>query len=451
MIGPENNLKSAHKSVRDETAPGSAVRMSIPRTSSEAEKDKASGPFSASIHDKILSQAERDKLKSILKACNEHNLKELQSLATSKGGLLRDDIRQTAWPILLGCGVKTEKSDLDWRSLDEHRDEEQVQLDVNRSFVYYPEGETGSRKDARKSELSHVITTVLRQHRTLHYFQGYHDIVQVLLLVLGADAAIPAVARLSLLRIRDFMLPTMVGTEPHLQLVPAILYATDPQLCQHLSQTQPFFALAATLTLYAHDIEEYGDIARLFDFLLAHEAAMSLYLFAVIVMSRKKELLEIEPEEPEMLHSILSKLPKPLNLDGLISRAVEIYEQYPPDKLPCRVWSHVSLNSVLKTTRNIEVLHQQTLKDGEEFFKKQAEEIKRAEAWNARKQRMLLVARNYKRPVALTGIAILVAVFALALRNTSLRSTLTQFSPILANWHHRTGEILQRFSAYIRM
>lgn len=40
----------------------------------------------------------------------------------------------------------------------------------------------------------------------LHYFQGYHDIVQVLLLVLGTDAAVPAVSRLSLLRIRDFML-----------------------------------------------------------------------------------------------------------------------------------------------------------------------------------------------------------------------------------------------------
>lgn len=201
---------------------------------------------------------------------------------------------------MLGCDVQTEKSDPDWRSLAVHRDEEQVQLDVNRSFVYYPdgmsmktghlmnslltlsEGETESRKDARKSELSHVITAVLRRHSILHYFQGYHDIVQVLLLVLGADAAIPAVARLSLLRIRDFMLPTMAGTEPHLQLVPAILYAVDPQLCQHLSQTQPFFALAATLTLYAHDIEEYGDIARLFDFLLAHEAAISLYLFAVV-------------------------------------------------------------------------------------------------------------------------------------------------------------------------
>lgn len=116
----------------------------------------------------------------------------------------------------------------------------------------------------------------------LHYFQGYHDIVQVLLLVLGRDAAVTAVARLSLLRIRHFMLPTMSGTEAHLQLLPSILYVADRTLYNHLSQTQPFFALAATLTLYAHDIEEYGDIARLFDFLLASEAAIPVYLFVTV-------------------------------------------------------------------------------------------------------------------------------------------------------------------------
>ena len=118
----------------------------------------------------------------------------------------------------------------------------------------------------------------------LHYFQGYHDIVQVLLLVLGVNAASPAVARLSLLRIRDFMLPTMAGTESHLLLLPSILYAADRTLYAHLSlsQNRPFFALSATLTLYAHVIEEYGDISRLFDFLLASEAAVSVYLFVIV-------------------------------------------------------------------------------------------------------------------------------------------------------------------------
>jgi len=63
----------------------------------------------------------------------------------------------------------------------------------------------------------------------------------------------------------------------------------DPALCKRLSQTQPFFALAATLTLYAHDIQEYGDIARLFDFILAREAVMPVYLFAVVSFPTKED------------------------------------------------------------------------------------------------------------------------------------------------------------------
>lgn len=111
----------------------------------------------------------------------------------------------------------------------------------------------------------------------------------MLLLVLGADAAIPVASRLSLLRIRDFMLPTLSGTQSHLRLLPAILDAADRGLYQHLSgatQPTPFFALAATLTLYAHDIEGYADIARLFDYILASEAVVPVYLFAVVSPSR---------------------------------------------------------------------------------------------------------------------------------------------------------------------
>lgn len=78
------------------------------------------------------------------------------------------------------------------------------------------------------------------------------------------------------------MLPSLSAAISHLQLLPSILHASDPVLCKHVEGTQPFFALAATLTLYAHDIQEYGDIARLFDFLLAHEAVVSVYLYAEV-------------------------------------------------------------------------------------------------------------------------------------------------------------------------
>lgn len=43
-------------------------------------------------------------------------------------------------PLLLGCTDSDLKSDTNWRNLPEHRDEGQVKLDVERSFIYYPDG-----------------------------------------------------------------------------------------------------------------------------------------------------------------------------------------------------------------------------------------------------------------------------------------------------------------------
>ena len=41
---------------------------------------------------------------------------------------------------MLGVEPNPNISGIDWRELPEHREEGQVELDVNRSFVYYPTG-----------------------------------------------------------------------------------------------------------------------------------------------------------------------------------------------------------------------------------------------------------------------------------------------------------------------
>ena len=394
----------------------------------------------------------------ILAACREpQDLDLLIRLATSTGGLINDETRKVAckfWgelksphiprltatekgPFLLG--YRSEESELissarSWRDLPTHKDEEQVELDVNRSFIYYPKSrraqspwaclmltlnldESKTQLDRRKYELSSVITEVLRKHPMLSYFQGFHDIVQVFLLVLGVDQAPKAVAHLSLLRIRDFMLPSLSASLAHLNLLPTILHAVDRKLCLHLSQTQPFFALAATLTLYAHDIQEYGDIARLFDFLIAQPAVVSIYFFAVIILSRRDELFDIPAEEPEMLHSVLSKLPKPLNLEALIYTTTTLFEEHPPESLPSGAWAKISSYSVLKTTR--ESVTNQTLKDGEDLFEHQALQLRREEM---RKQAMATIWK-YRRPASRIGLAFSVGILSIWLsRKAGLES-----------------------------
>ncbi|KAL8859261.1 MAG: hypothetical protein Q9178_004199 [Gyalolechia marmorata] len=377
----------------------------------EAANDHSATIGTAIRNEKDMSSAARIKSCSIQNVCGEEpDIGALVQFATSPNGFINDEVRRKAWPLLLGYGPSKKTNftaSARWQDLPRHKDEDQVRLDVDRSFIYYPKNQSEPELDRRKRELSAVITQVLRQHPMLSYFQGYHDIVQVFLLVLGVDDAAAAVSQLSLLRIRDFMLPSLEPSIAHLHLLPSILQAESPKLRQHLSQTQPFFALAATLTLYAHDIQEYSDIARLFDFFLAHGAVVSVYFFAIIILARREELFEIPADEPEMLHSVLSKLPKPLDLETLIAQTVSLYQKSPPEKLPYRAWAKISPFSVLKTTRGD--YRQQTLSDGVEYFEMQVAELRRQRM----REKAMATLWKHRGSAGRVGLAVVVGIAAI--------------------------------------
>jgi hypothetical protein len=209
------------------------------------------------------------------------------------------------------------------------------------------------------------------------------------------------------------MLPTFAQALAQLHLIPAILHTVSPKLWGHLAGTQPFFALSGTLTMYAHDIQEYGEIARLFDVLLAREAVFSVYMFAQIVLQRADELFETPADEPEMLHSILSKLPKPLDIETLITNTVSLFEKHPPESL--LMWRSLSRNSVMKTARHYEEVRSQTLEDGKGYFEKQVKEVE----WADKREKVMKVVWKYRRPARALGVAVLVGVLSFWLRKSS--------------------------------
>jgi hypothetical protein len=284
----------------------------------------------------------------------------------------------------------------------------------------------------KKKQLSKLITQVLRNHPMLCYFQGYHDIVQVLLLVLGEKKAVPAVAQISLFRIRDYMLPSLSPAVKHLHLIPAIIETTDPELRQHLGNIQPFFALAATLTLYAHDIQEYSNIARLFDFLLAREPVVAIYLFAAMILSRKKELLQIPEDEPEMLHFTLSKLPSPLDLDGHILDATKLFKNHPPESLPLGAWKHIPWCSVLKTSRDTYQAYD--IEDAVYLFDQQTRQIR----YEERKKQAIDFVWSHRRSVGSVALAILVGAASIYLRKKGLDNEILPYAghvrKVLQRW-----------------
>ncbi|KAK3390473.1 rab-GTPase-TBC domain-containing protein [Podospora didyma] len=404
------------------------------------------GFIKAVLHEKTADLknayvSKRAKEEAILEACKWRNLDDLRRLAESPGGFLNDNIRQQAWPVLLGLSSSGDVADStesgSWKELPRHRDEDQVQLDVNRAFIYYPNHQNEAELDQQKAELSALIVEVLRRFPYLCYFQGYHDICQVLLLVLPPALRAPAVSRLSALRIRDFMLPSLAPAIAQLRLIPDILHAADPALWRHLSGTEPFFALSGTLTMYAHDITTLGEIARLFDVLLAREPVFSVYMFAAIVRGRRSELFDTPADEPEMLHSILSKLPRPLDLDKLIADTKTLLDAHPPESLGRHhsAWRRcISPSSVLKTARDADACAAQSMDDGRLFFERQVAELQ----WIERKDKLLELLRRYRRPAVRTtlGLAIAVGVFAVLLRRGDSASlgggTMAYVSSLLA-------------------
>ena len=253
-----------------------------------------------------------------------------------------------------------------------------------------------------------------------------------MLLVLGESRAVQPVARLSLLRIRDYMLPSLGPALKHLQLLPALLDKADHALCQHLALTKPYFALASTLTLYAHDVQDYHSITRLYDFLLAHEPIVAIYLFAAVIIYRKDELLEIPQDEPEMLHFTLTKLPQPLNLEYLISSTLALFHAHPPSSLPYGAWRRIPSQSVLKTSRDLG--NRQSLATGEQYFKRQAQNLRFEEA----QDRIAAQVWKHRRPASRIAVALLVGVFSIWLRRTgndrAIMHSIWRLRDIVSTW-----------------
>ncbi|KAH6687949.1 GTPase-activating protein gyp10 [Plectosphaerella plurivora] len=397
-----------------------------------------------SAHSERPENAAEDEYRSrkraeILDACRWKLVGALETLGESRGGFLDDELRAMAWPILLGVSDGSEKphseeaddEDASWKSLARHKDEEQVQLDVNRAFIYYPRDQTDAELARRKSELSDLIVSVLRRYPYLCYFQGYHDICQVFLLVLPSAALRSRlVARLSVLRIRDFMLTTLEPTVAQLRLIPDILGAADVSLRRHLSGTEPFYALAGTLTMYAHDVQAYGDIARLFDVLLVREPVFSVYMFAQIVLDRRDELFEQAEEDPSMLHLILSKMPQGMDFEKLIADTTALYRRYPPESLPA--WKRISKASCLKTAKSIDVCAAQTMEEGRTYFYKQLAELAAAE----RRKKLVRALWAHRKAVGGVGVAVMVGVLAVLLRRHT--GALSFLPSIWSGWSNTT-------------
>ncbi|KNZ62988.1 hypothetical protein VP01_11g11 [Puccinia sorghi] len=274
--------------------------------------------------------------------------------------------RKFLWSFALGIPIQSSKK-IEKTALEtKHRDERQVELDVNRSFVYYPKHVPDQVKNRLRETLNHIIVTILRRFPKLNYFQGYHDIVSIFLLnfldlenlpvgslneeghkgkekqeekgddddnqqspgnaTMDKDLGLleETVQKFTLHRIRDSMTSDLSPIMGYLRFTQAILKQEKPGFASLISQTSslPLFSLSWILTLTSHDLTSLEVVSRLFDFLLCHPPVMICYLACAICLVKTDEVdklvMESEAEGSEldldMIHFVMSSLP-PLTMD----------------------------------------------------------------------------------------------------------------------------------------
>ncbi|XP_071767666.1 TBC1 domain family member 20 [Centroberyx gerrardi] len=305
----------------------------------------------------------KQKLAEIHQALNSDpvDIETLRTAAASKGGLLTDELRRKVWPKLLNINVYDlpHKPGRDVR--ENHKDYNQVLLDVRRSMKRFPKGMPATERAVLQEQLIDIILEVLKRSPQLHYYQGYHDVAVTLLLVVGERPAIAMLHTLSNHHLRDFMDPTMDSTKHILNYLMPILEQVDTELHDFMVRAEVgnIFALSWLITWFGHVLSEFRHTLRLYDFFLASHPLMPIYLAATIVLHRQKEVKETECDMA-MVHHLLSRIPQDLPYELLIGRSQALFDQYPPSLLARRaaLQSRKSLSISTFQSFQLSTLHQ---------------------------------------------------------------------------------------------
>eukprot|EP00027_Filamoeba_sp_ATCC50430_P002344 CAMPEP_0168553946 /NCGR_PEP_ID=MMETSP0413-20121227/7516_1 /TAXON_ID=136452 /ORGANISM="Filamoeba nolandi, Strain NC-AS-23-1" /LENGTH=358 /DNA_ID=CAMNT_0008584651 /DNA_START=132 /DNA_END=1205 /DNA_ORIENTATION=- len=250
------------------------------------------------------------------------------------GGLVNNALRALVWPKLLG--VSSDNAIISKKVSS--KDVDQVAKDVDRSLWKFTQGKAYMRQEKR-AELSRIIHAILATHPELHYYQGFHDVASVFLLIAGEENAFAMVERLSLYHIRDALDATLESTKQVLSLM-LLLSLADPELHRYFKQSEvePFFALSWVITWFSHSFDNLDSIARLFDLFIASHPLMPLYVGVAIILHFREKLLREVDCEYSAVHTFLCNVPQDIPLEPIINKALELFDKFPPDKLQKRAF-----------------------------------------------------------------------------------------------------------------
>uniref|UniRef100_A0AAR2LLF9 Rab-GAP TBC domain-containing protein n=1 Tax=Pygocentrus nattereri TaxID=42514 RepID=A0AAR2LLF9_PYGNA len=332
----------------------------------------------------------------------------LRRMAISEGGLLTDEIRCKVWPRLLNVPVGSILEELDKVERENNKDYNQVLLDVQRSLRRFPPGMPDEQREGLQEELIDIILWVLQKNPQLHYYQGYHDIVVTFLLVLGERLATALVEKLSTHHLRWCHFFSKVCSN--------FLFFFNPEVYDFMQQAEvgTIFALSWLITWFGHVLSDFRHVVRLYDFFLACHPLMPIYFAAVIVLYREEEVLDCECDMA-MLHHLLSQIPQDLPYETLISRAGDLFVQFPPSEL-----AKEAAQTAASTFKDFELASAQQRPDS--VLRQRRKEQQQQAPVEAQRGTMAVVqptARRFVR-LAVMGLTVALGAAALAVVNSAL-------------------------------
>ncbi|SCU90814.1 LANO_0D10000g1_1 [Lachancea nothofagi CBS 11611] len=289
------------------------------------------------------------KSQNISSAMVQDSLDGLVALGKSKDGFVKHALRRPVWLKILKSRLSIDANNVSEseKGLSEfvtHKDEHQVSLDVKRSFGDIKDDVA---KSFLRQALEQTITKVLRRFPQLNYYQGYHDVVAVFVLVfmhthkadeeaelsdstsgtpstdgsdyhetlssssistkladdsvlfIDSDQLFESVMIFTLLYLRDFMMSSLAFTIDQLVLIPLIVKDKDPRFYRtfQLNEIDPFFALSSVLTLFSHDLrpqsnESLSIVFQIFDLVISSNSMMvPLTVYSNLLLAKKDDLL----------------------------------------------------------------------------------------------------------------------------------------------------------------
>lgn len=349
--------------------------------------------------DSTRSKSKRkQKIEDIVDAINCDETALFRQLAISTNGLVKDRLRRQIWPKLLDLGYfqcsASENEDTDddkssfctccstagsdderrplascsaststatvscldsisagdvvwlekWHErieqLKSHSDYDQVALDVKRTLKRFPPNVTSDRRQQLQDQLTPIIVAVLSSNSNYRYYQGFHDVCLTVLLVFDdVRKTLDFCKCLARTYFRSFLtLNLEVACCKPLRLIYPLIYATNRRLFIFLeySQVGVHFAVSWTLTWFAHVVDDYKPLVRLYDFFLASHPMAPIYLSAALVLHKGDDLMLKCADDPDMalVHHFLSESSRGhLPVELLIKEATELFERCPPTKL----------------------------------------------------------------------------------------------------------------------